>query len=118
MRLIVACATMALNLGAHAGMADVIHAQADCDTHRRCTVTVTVRHADSGWDHYANAWIVRAPDGHVLATRTLLHPHVDEQPFTRSLNDVLIPRGLDHVVVEAIDSVHGAGGIRVELPLK
>ena len=43
---------------------------------------VTVQHADTGWDHYADAWEVLAPDGTVLGTRTLLHPHTDEQPFT------------------------------------
>ena len=47
--------------------------------------------ADSGWDHYANRWEVLEPEGQVIATRTLLHPHVDEQPFTRSLSGIHIP---------------------------
>ena len=28
---------------------------------------MTVRHADTGWDHYADKWDVVAPDGAVLA---------------------------------------------------
>ncbi len=62
---------------------------------------VTVRHGDTGWDHYADAWQVLAPDGTVLATRELLHPHEDEQPFTRSLTDVAVPDGLRSVIVQA-----------------
>ena len=52
------------------------------------------------------------------ATRTLLHPHVDEQPFTRSLTGITIPEGTDEVVVRAHDSVHGNGGaeLRVQVP--
>ncbi len=62
---------------------------------------VTVRHADSGWDHFADQWQVMTPDGQVIATRTLMHPHVDEQPFTRSLIDVIVPDGLRQVMVRA-----------------
>lgn len=103
--------------GVHAGKADVLDAQAQCDAQRRCTLTVTVRHADSGWDHYANAWIVRTPDGTVLATRTLLHPHVSEQPFTRSLTGAVIPPDTETVIIEAVDSVHGSGGTRFTLSI-
>ena len=48
-------------------------------------VEVTLKHADSGWDHYADAWRVVLPTGKVAGTRTLSHPHINEQPFTRSL---------------------------------
>lgn len=71
---------------------------------------VTVRHADTGWSHYADAWRVVGPDGSVYGTRTLYHPHVDEQPFTRSLSGVSIPAGITSVTIEAHDSVHGWGG--------
>jgi hypothetical protein len=71
---------------------------------------VTLRHADTGWDHYADRWEVLAPDGDIIATRTLHHPHVDEQPFTRSLSGVKIPDGVRQVVVRGHDSVHGYGG--------
>ena len=79
---------------------------------------VTVSHADEGWDHYADGWEVVAPDGTVLATRKLAHPHVTEQPFTRSLSGVTVPEGISKVTLRAHDSVHGYGGqeMSVELP--
>ena len=69
---------------------------------------VTLRHADAGWDHYADAWRLVTAEGTVLATRTLFHPHVDEQPFTRSLG-VTLPAGLRALYVEGHDKVHGWG---------
>ena len=81
-------------------------------------IDVTVQHADEGWDHYADRWEVLSPDGTVLATRVLHHPHVEEQPFTRSLSGVRIPEGIDEIVVRARDSRDGYGGrtLRVKLP--
>jgi hypothetical protein len=77
------------------------------DTYR---VVATVRSADTGWDKYADAWEVRTVDGDVLGTRVLLHPHENEQPFTRSLDAVAIPAGETRVVVAARDSVAGFCG--------
>ncbi len=79
---------------------------------------VTVRSRDTGWDKYADAWEVRAPDGTVLGVRELLHPHENEQPFTRSLRDVEIPESLREVTVAARDSVVGFCGdtVTVQLP--
>ena len=48
---------------------------------------VTVRHADTGWEHYADAWRVVGPDGVVYGTRVLVHPHVNEQPFIPTCTD-------------------------------
>ncbi len=70
---------------------------------------VTVRHADAGWDHYADGWSVIGPDGTELGYRKLLHPHEAEQPFTRSLAGVAIPPGVAEVTIRAHDSVHGWG---------
>ena len=79
---------------------------------------VTVRHDDAGWDHYADRWDVLTPDGTVIATRILAHPHVDEQPFKRSLSGVRIPDGVKQVTIRAHDKVHGLGGheMTVDLP--
>ena len=80
---------------------------------------VTLSHADEGWDHYANQWQVLTADGVLLGTRTLAHPHVDEQPFTRSLSGVKVPKnlGITQVLVRPRDSVHGEGAaFSVELP--
>ncbi|WP_112321075.1 hypothetical protein [Oceanibium sediminis] len=78
---------------------------------------VTVRHGDTGWDHYADGWYILSPDGAELGYRKLLHPHQNEQPFTRSLSGVAIPEGLDRVHVQAHDSVHGRGEVLV-VPLR
>lgn len=100
---------LVLPASALAGQADVLEVVVDRqgDTYR---FDVTVRHADTGWDHYADAWEIVAPDGTVLGVRTLFHPHVDEQPFTRSLTGVKVPAGVDTVTVRARDKVHGWGG--------
>ena len=68
---------------------------------------VTLKHADTGWEHYADAWRVVTNKGKELGTRTLYHPHVGEQPFTRSLRDVKIPSDASEVFVEAHDKEHG-----------
>lgn len=101
-----------------AGEADVESVSAKRAADGTWRFDVTVRHADTGWDHYANRWDVIGPDGAVLGTRTLLHPHENEQPFTRSLGGVSIPDGIKTVTIRANDSVHGAGGreFTVELP--
>ncbi|NNL97919.1 MAG: hypothetical protein HKO63_06915 [Acidimicrobiia bacterium] len=71
---------------------------------------VTVKSDETGWEKYADAWEVRAPDGTVLGTRILAHPHVDEQPFTRSLSGVAIPADITQVDVAARDLVEGFCG--------
>ena len=100
-----------------AGQADVVAAEAGRDGDGRYRLEVSVRHADEGWDHYADRWEVLAPDGTVLGVRELLHPHVGEQPFTRGLGAVAVPEGIGRVRVRARDSVHGYGGREVELGL-
>ncbi|WP_193180338.1 hypothetical protein [Nisaea sediminum] len=101
-----------------AGEADVEDVRVERASGGTYTFHVTVRHADTGWDHYANAWTVHAPDGTLLGERVLYHPHVDEQPFTRSLSGVSIPSGVTRVLVKARDSQHGEGGrdFEVDLP--
>ena len=100
-----------------AGEADVIDVKAVHSGEASFTFHVTVQHADSGWDHYADKWDVVGPDGTILETRVLLHPHQDEQPFTRSLPDVKMPAGVDRVTVRAHDKLHGYGGKAFEVTL-
>jgi hypothetical protein len=101
-----------------AGEADVVRAEAVPEGGGTWRFHVTVAHGDTGWDHYADKWEVLGPAGQVLGTRTLLHPHENEQPFTRSLGGVKIPDDLSEVTLRAHDSVHGAGGreLTVTLP--
>ncbi len=101
-----------------AGEADVVGVKIIREGTGTYRFDVSVRHADEGWKHYADKWDVVGPDGTVLGTRVLVHPHEDEQPFTRSLQGVEIPRGVAQVSVRAHDSVHEYGGaeMRVEVP--
>lgn len=82
------------------------------------TLHVTLRHADTGWDDYADGWRVLAPDGTVLATRVLAHPHVNEQPFTRSKSGIAIDDGVANVLIESSTNVTGWSGEKrvFELP--
>ncbi len=99
-----------LPLAALAGEADVLNVEVRCDADKVCRFDVTVEHNDEGWEHYADRWEILTPDGEVIATRVLAHPHEQEQPFTRSLGGVRIPDGISEVRVRARDSVHGYGG--------
>ncbi len=56
--------------------------------------------------------------GDVLGTRTLFHPHVDEQPFTRSQGGIVIPKDIHTVYVEAHDKEHGWSPQRVQVDLR
>lgn len=78
------------------------------------TFRVTLKHADSGWDHYADAWRIVTKDGTVLGKRVLFHPHEHEQPFTRSLSDVKLGENAI-IYVEAHDKVHGWSKNRVKI---
>lgn len=81
------------------------------------TVNVTLKHEDTGWKHYADGWRVVDEKGTVLGMRTLYHPHVNEQPFTRSLSGIKIPTKTNKVYVEAHDLVHGWSKDRVMVDL-
>jgi hypothetical protein len=117
-RLFLSGLLLTTSLPALAGDADVLDVNVSCKNDSICRFDVTVRHDDEGWEHYANRWEVLSPDGEILATRELMHPHDNEQPFTRSLESVKIPGGLLEVVVRAHDLIHGYGGkgIVVKLP--
>ena len=92
-----------LPLPALADLPEIVAARADGQT-----IHVTLAHPDSGWDHYADGWEVVSDDGASLGLRVLAHPHVNEQPFTRSLRlDSALPDG--PVFVRARCSVDGWG---------
>jgi hypothetical protein len=102
---------------AQAGEADVVGVKAIRQADGNWRFDVAVRHADAGWKHYADRWDLTTPDGAVRASRTLLHPHEDEQPFTRSLGNVRVPAGITRVIIRAHDKVHGLGGKTFEVAL-
>ena len=88
-----------------AGEVDIVEVTVECSG--SCTFSVTLEHADQGWNHYANQWDVMTLDGKLLKSRVLHHPHDNEQPFTRSLSGVMIPDGTRQVKIRARDSKQG-----------
>ena len=117
-RLAIGALMMLSCAAAMAGEADAVGVEIIKEGTGTYRFDVTVRHGDEGWTHYADAWQVRAPDGTVLGTRKLAHPHGNEQPFTRSLPGVRIPERVSLVTIRAHDLVHGYGGaeMRVGVP--
>ncbi|WP_107498206.1 hypothetical protein [Thalassobius sp. I31.1] len=101
-------ALFALSLPAFADEATVEHVeiQKSSDSYR---FNVTLRHGDTGWEDYADGWRVEDADGNVLGTRVLHHPHVNEQPFTRSLAGVQIPDHLAEIYIRAKTLTEGWG---------
>lgn len=79
----------------------IVEAKAQLNTNQLFDIAVTIRHPDTGWEHYANEWVIVADGNKQLAQRTLYHPHVNEQPFTRFSRDVLIPADVKRVTVQA-----------------
>ncbi|MEJ6393609.1 hypothetical protein V8J82_10105 [Gymnodinialimonas sp. 2305UL16-5] len=69
--------------------------------------SVTIAHADAGWDDYADGWRIEGADGTIYGERPLAHPHVDEQPFTRSVSGVAIPDGVTEVMIRASTNIEG-----------
>jgi len=111
-------ATVSVSIGtALAGTVEIVDAKVE-KQRASWVFHVTLKHADTGWDHYADAWRVVTADGKELGKRTLFHPHVDEQPFTRSLGDVKIPAGTSEVYIEAHDKVHGWSKQRFKIKLQ
>jgi len=78
---------------------------------------VTLKHADANWEHYADAWRIVDGNGHLYKTRVLFHPHINEQPFTRSLSNIKIPADKPIIYVEAHDKKHGWSKQRVMVDL-
>ncbi len=104
-------------LPALAGKADVIAVKASKQGAGTWRFDVTIKSDDTGWKKYADKFDVLAPDGKVLGTRILYHPHEDEQPFTRELTGVKVPAGVAEVKVRAHDKVEGYGGAEMTVRL-
>lgn len=109
---------LGLSPEASAGAPEVIAATATPNGDGSYTISATVRHGDTGWDHYADNFEVMTADGKtMLERRVLYHPHVEEQPFTRSVGGVAVPTGMTHVIIRTHDKVHGYGTKTFKLKL-
>ena len=78
---------------------------------------VTLNHADTGWEHYADAWRLVDEKGNEIGKRTLYHPHVNEQPFTRSLSNLHIGDDKKIIFIEAHDKEHGWSPNKVKVDM-
>ena len=102
---------------AFAGSADVVHVEVRKDAPGVYDFDVTVKSDDTGWDRYADRFEVLTLDGTMLGARELLHPHEDEQPFTRDLHGLRIPAGVHRVLVRAHHKTRGYDGMVMTVTL-
>ena len=100
-----------------AGEADVIAAEVEHAGSNFYRFSVTVQHNDESWEHFAKAWEVLDADGNILGARVLLHPHINEQPFTRS-QTISIPENINQVTIRAYDLIHEFGGKELTIIIK
>ncbi|MEE8291672.1 MAG: hypothetical protein V3R80_09340 [Candidatus Tectomicrobia bacterium] len=102
---------------AHADDVKILAADFHSSGGNRWSLNVTLKHGDTGWDHYADNWRVVDGKGNLLGDRVLYHPHVEEQPFTRGLGGVKVSEGITTVYIEAHDKVHGWTPNRLKVDL-
>lgn len=88
------------------------------------TFHVSVQHPDTGLSDFADGWDLVTSSGFVLKsdpahrfTKTLRSPHVKEQPFTRTVKGLRIPKDVEVLTVRAHDSLGGFGGREVLVKL-
>ncbi len=107
-----------MTAAAWAGDADVTKVVIQKSAGGTYDLDVTIRSRDTGWDRYADRIEALSPDGVVLGTRVLDHPHDTEQPFTRDLYGLTVPAGIAHVTLRAHFKPSGFNGetLRVALP--
>ncbi len=101
----------------YANSVEIIDATFKKNTGTNWSVSVTLKHADTGWDHYANNWRIIDEKGNVIGDRVLYHPHVNEQPFTRSLSNVSIKETDRYLYIIAHDTIHGWSPEKLKIDL-
>lgn len=89
---------------------DVINVSVTQTGDARYRFDVTLSSPYDSPERYADAFRVKTAESQTLGVRELLHHHANEQPFTRSLNNVEIPDGIAEVIVQGRDQTYGYGG--------
>lgn len=113
---LVSSALLVFSFLAYAGEAHVLSAEVEHRGDDFYRFSVTVEHNDENWQHFVKAWEVLDKEGNILGVRVLRHPHIDEQPFTRS-HTIAIPENINQVTIRAYDLVHKFGGKELTLEL-
>lgn len=108
--------SLLLSFCCYAGEADVIAAEVKHVGGKFYRFNVTVHHNDQSWEHFAKAWEVLDMHGNIIGARILLHPHINEQTFTRS-HTVVIPENINQVTIRAYDLVHRYGGKEITIDI-
>ena len=116
-RTVLTIAAIATSNFVWANQVEIVKVEVEPSAHR-WTFHVTLLHEDSGWDHYADGWRIVDGKGNEIGYRKLWHPHENEQPFTRSLANVLVPEKTNIIFIEAHDKVHGWSKQKVRIDLK
>ena len=96
---------------------DVVAAKVRARTAERFDFDVTMSSPYDTAQRDADAFRIMHKDGSVYGQRLRLHDHANEQPFTRDLYGVRVPRGVRSVVIQARDQQHGWGGKTLEVAL-
>ncbi|MEH6445434.1 MAG: hypothetical protein V7784_16180 [Oceanospirillaceae bacterium] len=116
---VIACGLFSLvSMASFASETFIKDVQVNKNSANNYSFAVTLKHADKSWDHYANVWQIETLDGQVLGKRVLQHPHINEQPFTRSLASVTIAKGIKQVVITAGCTVDGMNSKKYPVTLK
>lgn len=101
----------------NASEADVLDVEVIDKGDNRYTFNVTIRHEDTGWDHYADRWEILNLQEEIIAVRSLRHPHMKQESFTRSLPFVPVHQDTKEIKVRAHCSVDGFTGKQVVIKL-
>ena len=96
---------------------DVISAKVQPGGPETFDFDVTVSSPYDTPQRYADSIRVMDQDGTVYGERKLVHDHADEQPFTRDLYGVKVPRAIRVVVVQGHDQQFGYGGKTIDVTL-
>ncbi len=107
MRVLIICLLALFSSVCMASDAKIVKVNIEKTPAQKFNISVTLEHSDEGWEHFANAWRIYSPEGELIGERVLHHPHVDEQPFTRTLLGLSIPAELSEVLVVAVCSKTG-----------
>jgi hypothetical protein len=111
------CAEARAGEGSEQRFPDVLAVEVRAAGSDRFSFDVTVSSPYDTSRRYADGFRVTGRDQQVYGERKLLHDHQHEQPFTRDLYDVSIPRAVTKVSVQARDRHYGYGGRIVEVRL-